>query len=361
MSSRIFWLFSMVLVIMLAIQAGCQQVKTGETSGVVDEVGTATEGPGLNMANPAAVYCEALGYTLEPRENEAGMDADCVFPDGSECLQWDFLAGRCGNEHSFCSVQGGEIKDVGTNIADCVFEDGSTCDEFSFSTGECQPGDNALESIQDDQGQEEEGAAAQTSAVPVVGWMGYVQSTPAGAQYDDYIVVLPEGEVGQFGIEGQDDVVKSQIEALRDQEQPGKVAHFWGSLECGVMDYGGCQLLVERLRVDGPGPFFEPDQVDGWQGTLVGFSYDEPGAPQLDDAFILDGDYPVQYGIDSAIAADSGDRDLAVPIEAFRDSGETIKIWGELNCGVPDAGGCHIEVYRIEAAGQVYEITPAEQ
>lgn len=361
MSTRLFWLFSLGLLIMLACQAGCQQVKSGETSGVVDEGGNAAGETGLNLANPAAVYCESLGYTLEPRENADGMDAACIFPDGNECPQWDFLAGRCGNEHSFCSVQGGEIKDVGTNIADCIFEDGSTCGEFSFSTGQCQPGDTTSEGGQADPGQEEEAATAQTSAIPVVGWMGFVRSTPSGAQYDDYVVVLPEDEVGQFGIESQDDMVRGQIEALRDQEQPGKYAHFWGSLECGVMDYGGCQLLVERLRVDGPGPFFEPDQVTSWQGNLVGFSYDEPGAPQPDDAFILDGDYPVQYGIDSAIAADSGERDLVVPIEAFRDSGEMIKIWGELNCGVPDAGGCLIEVYRIEAAEQIYEITPAEQ
>ncbi len=32
------------------------------------------------LANPAAVYCEGLGYTLETVERNGGQDADCVFP-----------------------------------------------------------------------------------------------------------------------------------------------------------------------------------------------------------------------------------------------------------------------------------------
>jgi hypothetical protein len=29
-----------------------------------------------------------------------------------------------------------------------------------------------------------------------------------------------------------------------------------------------------------------------------------------------------------------------------------VRVWGELTCGVPDSNGCHIEVTRIEIAGE---------
>jgi hypothetical protein len=83
--------------------------------------------------------------------------------------------------------------------------------------------------------------------VPVVGWLGYVVNTAQGAQFDDYVVFMPEG-VGEFGIEGVDESVNAIINDLRDKDEPGKYAHFWGMLNCDVLDYGGCQLLVTRIR-----------------------------------------------------------------------------------------------------------------
>lgn len=95
------------------------------------------------LANPASVYCQELGFREETRENEAGQYGMCIFEDGSECDNWDFLAGRCGQEHSYCSQQGFELKSVDeSNIATCIFEDGSTCDEFSYFKGDCKSGDN---------------------------------------------------------------------------------------------------------------------------------------------------------------------------------------------------------------------------
>ncbi len=102
-----------------------------------------TEGV-IGMANPAAQYCEGMGYTLENVERDGGMDADCVFPDGERCAQWDFLAGRCGQEKSFCQIQGGEIQANG-NVGTCFFSDGSTCPEFQLFSGDCAMGDNPAE------------------------------------------------------------------------------------------------------------------------------------------------------------------------------------------------------------------------
>jgi len=99
-----------------------------------------TEDQAAGMENPAAVYCEGLGYTLEPVERGGGMDADCIFPDGSRCSEWDFLSGRCGQPYTYCASVGGTLTEE-ANIGTCVFEDGSSCNEYQFFTGECAPGD----------------------------------------------------------------------------------------------------------------------------------------------------------------------------------------------------------------------------
>ncbi|QRN84533.1 DUF333 domain-containing protein (plasmid) [Chloroflexota bacterium] len=98
----------------------------------------------LTLANPAAVYCENLGYTLLSVERNGGEDADCVFSNGSQCAQWDFLAGRCGQPFSYCEQQGGTLEEGG-NVGICRFADGSYCDEYAFLTGECAKGDNPEE------------------------------------------------------------------------------------------------------------------------------------------------------------------------------------------------------------------------
>ncbi|MBN1813159.1 MAG: DUF333 domain-containing protein [Anaerolineae bacterium] len=186
---------------------------------------------------------------------------------------------------------------------------------------------------------------AQLAAAPkgteVVGWYGSVVSLPPGSQYDDYLVLAPEG-VGEIGIAGADEGVEAQIVALRDQEEPGKYAHFWGTLTCDVPDYNGCQLVVTRLRVDGPGEFFDPDPVEGWDGLVIG----EPPLSQYDDHFVLSGDFFVIYGIGSSDPA------IAAQLEELRDTMIPVRIWGEVTCGIMDVNGCAIDVTRIEIIGE---------
>jgi len=368
-------LLMMVTILVVPFLSACRETVAGnqpatdteETSAVNEIEGPEPAQPA--MANPAAVYCRGLGYSMVDRLTPAGMDADCLVQGEFQCGQWDFLAGRCGREYSFCELNGGELVQDDGNIGRCLFVDGSSCIEFAYFQGDCQPstgGRTARNDIESDADQVQhliEDAATleqvhtMVEAVPVVGWLGYVVSTPAGAQFDDYVVILPEGEVGQFGIDGSTETVGKQIAALRDHPQPGKYAHFWGSLACDVMDYSGCQLLVDHLRVDGPGDFLASEPVDGWQGAIVSLPHDGPGAPQPDDAFVLAGDYPLHYGLDSAVAENSGELVLAPVIASLRDSQQVVRLWGQLRCGVPDAGGCHIAVERIEAGDQVYEMT----
>jgi len=105
--------------------------------------------PIANMANPAAVYCGELGYAMENVTRNGGGDADCIFPDESRCGQWDFLSGRCGQEFSYCGLQGYTLGE-GANIGTCQFPDGSTCDEFLFFSGDCSPGDNPAAVVEEE-------------------------------------------------------------------------------------------------------------------------------------------------------------------------------------------------------------------
>jgi putative hemolysin len=48
------------------------------------------------MANPASVYCEQNGGSLELRQDASGGVAGmCTFPDGSECDEWAYFRGEC--------------------------------------------------------------------------------------------------------------------------------------------------------------------------------------------------------------------------------------------------------------------------
>jgi putative hemolysin len=372
---------------------------------------------GTEVANPASVYCEEQGYTLEMRTDENGTYGVCIFPDGTECEEWAYYRGECGPreqavdsaiptphtspagpderinvvelaglkdtteiqilEFAMASVsEYGHrltISDAGTiaRIVAALDVDlelgprvrcpavyvlrfqlaGGSAVEFGYGCdaenptflrgnqgywqgmdGQVPDGFNAL--IQ-------EQLAAAPQQVIVVGWYGYVTSLPAGGEYDDYVALVPEG-AGEFGVTGIDEGVDAQVVALRDKDEPGKYAHFWGTLTCGVDDYNGCQLVVVRLRVDGPGDLYPADPVEGWEGLVVA----DPPLSQWDDHFVLSGKYLIHYGIGSS------DPQIAAELERVRETMTPIRVWGELTCGVMDANGCHIEVTKIEIAGE---------
>lgn len=179
-------------------------------------------------------------------------------------------------------------------------------------------------------------AAIPTGGAPAVCWYGRVDSTPADAAIDDYLVLLPEEAKRAVDVVGADATIESEILALRDT---GTYAHLWGTLNCDVPGWGGCQVVVDRLRPEGPeGPFFGPDPVEGWTGSLFG----TPGDAQFDDYFVLSGGVPMRYGIGSA------DATVAAQLEDLRDAGAIIRLWGQVACPAIDVQGSHIQVDRIE-------------
>jgi len=61
--------------------------------------------------NPAVVYAEKMEIELETRHNiDGGAYLVCLFPDGSECSEWDFFRGICGQQYSYCIKKGWLIR-----------------------------------------------------------------------------------------------------------------------------------------------------------------------------------------------------------------------------------------------------------
>lgn len=372
---------------------------------------------GTGLANPASVYCQEQGYTLEMRTDaDGGQYGVCIFPDGTECDEWAFFRGECGPQEGGAQAveeptaeptaeiwinpvqQAGledtvEIEVLELNmdastgyISQVTISDPDTIAQIIAALdvdlllgprARCPAWYRLLFRLTDGSVQEfgigcdaenptfvrgEQGfwlgydaelpaqltpliqaqlAAAPEEETDVVGWYGHVASLPSGSQYDDYLVLAPEG-VGEIGIAGADEETEARVVALRDQEEPGKYAHFWGTLTCDVPDYGGCQLVVTRLRVDGPGEFFDPDPVEGWDGVVVR----EPPLSQYDDHFVLSGDFFVFYGIDSA------DPTIAAQLKELLNTMIPVRIWGEVTCGVMDVNGCTIDVTHLEIIGE---------
>ena len=162
-----------------------------------------TEQPGL--ANPASVYCEENGYTLQIVTAEDGSQSGvCVFPDGSSCDEWAYFRGECGPAVADGNGGGAGADEPGSSVT---------------------PG--TTEAISD--------------------WWGVIKSTEPGAQFDDYFERQDLGQVILFGIDASDPAVQEQIAALRDS---GKIVHLYGTLFSNVPDVNGSQILVERLEVE---------------------------------------------------------------------------------------------------------------
>jgi len=130
--------FRIILLMLTAVLlSGCGLVGN-VTPTPLPENPDGEEDPFIGMPNPASFYCQEMGYELDMRENDQGTEGICVFPNGTECEEWEFLSGGCANEWSFCQRQGYTIQ-AGQGMASCVFPDGSSCPEYDLFIGECQP------------------------------------------------------------------------------------------------------------------------------------------------------------------------------------------------------------------------------
>lgn len=159
------------------------------------------------IANPASVYCEQNGNTLNIVAAADGSQSGvCVFPDGSTCDEWAYYKGECGPA----------MKSTG--------EPSATMDPTlsNASGGYMPPG----------------------SSETFTDWWGVIKSAPSGSQYDDYFERQDLGGAINFGIDSLDPVVKAQIESLRDS---GQIVHLYGTLYSNVGDFNGSLVMVDRI------------------------------------------------------------------------------------------------------------------
>jgi putative hemolysin len=203
------------LIIVAALTAcAVPWVRLTESSG--------TDIPQANMPNPASVYCEQNGNTLEIRAaDDDSQSGVCIFPDGSTCDEWAYFRGECGPE---AQKEPTPVQNTEATI------EGSGSD----------PGGNG--------GTEENGSGGYMppgTTEEISDWWGVIRSTQPGAQFDDYFERQDLGQVIYFGIDSLDPAVKSQIEALRDS---GKVVHLYGTLFSNVPDVNGSQIQVARIE-----------------------------------------------------------------------------------------------------------------
>lgn len=282
-------ILGLCLLLTLLLISGCgteQPASDEEVPGASDAVS--------EMANPASVYCEDQGYTLEIRTDETGGQFGvCIFPDGSECEEWAFFRGTCTSEQT-----------------------GQTAVDVSPLSPVTTP---------------EPPSATPEAASVVERWEGILISNPAGAQFDDTFQ-FTDGSNTQVGIAATDPALEQQLASLRDT---GTVISVWGTLLNDVPDVNGVQIQVTRIEIEAPEEITEP--VEGWIGAMVS----NPAGAQFDDYFQMLDQNGSRFGISSL------DPLLEQELEALRDTGQLIQVWGVLRRDVPDAYGTQIEVTRI--------------
>ena len=173
----------------------------------------ATDMPQAGMPNPASVYCTQQGNKLEIHNAADGSQyGTCIAPDGSTCDEWAYYQGECG------------LGATNSPTAEAA-ADASAGAQGDSSGGYMPPG----------------------TSEEIADWWGVINSTPPGAQYDDYFERRDLGQVIYFGIDSMDPAVGSQIVALRDS---GKIVHLFGTLLSNVPDYNGSQIQVDRIEVE---------------------------------------------------------------------------------------------------------------
>jgi hypothetical protein len=189
----------------------------------------------------------------------------------------------------------------------------------------------------------------QGTPLEVIAWHGQIHSVPGADPHYDYLKLWHLNLWPKFGravgIVGANPAIDAEIDRIRDRDIR---ATFWGTLICGVGDYGACQLRVTRVSANDGGPVFDPDPVEGWEGT-IGWLPAPPGSQESIHYFVLPGEVPVLYGITST------DPSLQGELERLQDTGTTVRIWGELRSRIQPVTGTLIDIDRVE----VVQATPS--
>jgi hypothetical protein len=190
-----------------------------------------------------------------------------------------------------------------------------------------------------------EETTAPPDSTAVTAWLGHIASLPQSSQYDDMLVLSPEG-IGEIGLTGATPEIEAEIRTLWDVEGPNEWVHLWGNLFCNVDDYNHCQLRVDKLQY---GANYSEEEVVDWIGTVRRYTFNGGDST----VFELSGSFPMWYSIHA-----SQDQSLQDQIKQLRDTGAIIKVSGQLLVGFPDVNGTRIEVSDLEVIEPGIELQP---
>ncbi|MBP3716289.1 MAG: DUF333 domain-containing protein [Paludibacteraceae bacterium] len=75
------------------------------------------------LGEPAAIYCENMGYEYVIETNEQGESQSfCVLPDGTKVDATDFFKGKTKPEYSYCNKHGYDVVSFEEKIGDATIE-----------------------------------------------------------------------------------------------------------------------------------------------------------------------------------------------------------------------------------------------
>jgi putative hemolysin len=94
-----------------------------------------------SLMDPAAVFCQQMGYTITVENSPEGQIGICKFSQTQNCSASKFLVGECGQKYHYCTKNGYGLKTVEVSencsvpflakCAMCVMENG---EEISATT-----------------------------------------------------------------------------------------------------------------------------------------------------------------------------------------------------------------------------------
>jgi putative hemolysin len=107
------WRITTAVILMLSLVA-CSEGDEGSND------------TGAGLPNPAAVYCEEQGGTLQTRQDETGgAYSVCLFDDGTECEEWAYYRGECapGDEMAVMTIDEALAASGPVRVAGYLFVD----------------------------------------------------------------------------------------------------------------------------------------------------------------------------------------------------------------------------------------------
>lgn len=107
-----------------SVPVSTANLETFPTRALTTEPPSSVSCENVSIGNPAAAYCALLGYQPGTQDTTDGQVGVCTMPDGSVCEAWQFLRGTCGQEFSWCALNGYEIQTV-------IESDGSSTQEYA--------------------------------------------------------------------------------------------------------------------------------------------------------------------------------------------------------------------------------------